>query len=174
MAIGHALGRLTVAERPTRVCFHSLTKIVERFPESDVVEFITALNQLHQYHGIAAEMETAARDRHDERQATVSYTIDVTGVYDMPLAVDRLVRRDDVDAVVVLAAVVTGDTDHDQVVTRASSHTLSQISVDRDTPVGFGVTGPGMSGAEASERTEYGVTASMRLDLHEQVPAISQ
>lgn len=121
------------------------------------------------YPDIAAEMETTARSRIDERDAVVEQTVDVNGVYEMPLAADRLARRDDIDAVVALAAVVTGDTDHDQVVTHASARTLAQISVDRDTPVGFGVTGPGMSGAEAADRTSYGETAvDAALDLHEQ------
>lgn len=118
------------------------------------------------YPDITEEMEAAVRARIDERDATVSHTITVAGVYDMPLAVDRLARRDDVDAVVALGAVVTGDTDHDQVVTHTSARQLSRISVDRDTPVGFGVTGPAMSGAEAAERTNYGASAvDAALDL---------
>lgn len=123
------------------------------------------------YPDIAAEMEAAARDRVEQRDATVTHTVDVHGVYEMPLAADRLTRQDDVDVVVALAAVVTGDTDHDQVVTHASAHSLSRISVNRDTPIGFGVTGPGMSGAEAHERTEYGESAvDAALDLHCQLP----
>jgi len=111
------------------------------------------------YPELADGMATAVRDRIEDRGAAVSTTIDVNGVYDMPLAIDRPARHQGVDAVVVLAAVVTGDTDHDQMVTDAAAHQLSAISVERATPVGFGVIGLGMSGAEAAERTDYGATA---------------
>ncbi len=36
------------------------------------------------------------------------------GSYDTPLAADRLARRSDIDAVAVLGAIISGDTDHDR------------------------------------------------------------
>ena len=59
----------------------------------------------------------------------------------------------------VVGAVVTGDTDHDRVIADTAAQKLSEISLDRDTPVTFGVAGPGMSGAEARERVEKGAEA---------------
>jgi len=61
--------------------------------------------------------------------------------------------------VAVLGAVVTGDTDHGQVVTHTAADKLGDVSLDRDTPVAFGVIGPDMSSAEAHERIEYAVNA---------------
>jgi 6,7-dimethyl-8-ribityllumazine synthase len=83
----------------------------------------------------------------------------VPGSYDTPLAADGLARRDDIDAVVALGAIITGDTDHDQVIADAAAHKLSDVSLDRDTPVTFGIIGPGMSQDEADARVEYGATA---------------
>jgi len=85
--------------------------------------------------------------------------VPVPGAYDAPLAADRLARRDDVEAVAVVGAVVTGDTDHDRVIADAAAEALVRVSLDRDTPVTFGVSGPGMSGAEARERVEKGAEA---------------
>jgi 6,7-dimethyl-8-ribityllumazine synthase len=108
---------------------------------------------------VTEPMEEAARAAAEDADATVVETVHIPGVYDAPLAADRLARRGDVDAVAVVGAVVTGDTDHDQVISHATAQRLSDVSLDRDTPVAFGVTGPGMSGAEARERTDKGAVA---------------
>ena len=86
-------------------------------------------------------------------------TVHVPGAYDSPLAADRLARRDDVDAVAVVGAIKSGDTDHDQVIGNAMAQGLTDVSLDRDTPVTLGVTGPGMSMDEARARTDYGAAA---------------
>ena len=113
-----------------------------------------------QYNSAVTEpMAAAARDAAGERDATIDETLPVPGVYDAPLAADRLARRDDVDAVAVVGAIVTGDTDHDRVIGDATARALTRVSLDRDTPVTFGVSGPGMSGAEARERAEKGAEA---------------
>jgi 6,7-dimethyl-8-ribityllumazine synthase len=108
---------------------------------------------------VTAEMETEARSAIEEHGAQLCELVYVPGAYDSPLAADRLARREDVDAVVVLGAIVTGDTDHDQVIARSTAQQLSAVSLDRDTPVTLGVSGPGMSGAEARERVDNGATA---------------
>jgi 6,7-dimethyl-8-ribityllumazine synthase len=103
---------------------------------------------------VTAEMEDAALSAADERDAEVVDVTSVPGAYDAPLAADRLARRDDVDAVAVVGAIVTGDTNHDEVIGNATAQKLTDVSLERDTPVTLGVTGPGMSGAEARERVE--------------------
>ncbi|ELZ73306.1 6,7-dimethyl-8-ribityllumazine synthase [Haloferax sp. Atlit-10N] len=108
---------------------------------------------------VTEQMEEAARDAAAERDAEVVETIQVPGAYDSPLAADRLARRDDIDAVAVVGAIVTGDTDHDRVIADATAKSLTEVSLDRDKPVSFGVSGPGMSGAEARERVSKGAEA---------------
>jgi 6,7-dimethyl-8-ribityllumazine synthase len=108
---------------------------------------------------VTEPMAEAAREAAAEADAEVVETIRVPGTYDAPLAADRLARRDDVDAVAVVGAIVTGDTDHDRVIGDATARALTRVSLDRDVPVTFGVSGPGMSGAEARERIEKGAEA---------------
>lgn len=105
------------------------------------------------------EMADRARQAAADHGAEVVAERTVPGAFDTPLAADRLARREDVAAVAVVGAVVTGDTDHDQVVARSAADGLRDVSLDRDTPVTLGVTGPGMSGAEARERRDYGARA---------------
>lgn len=101
-------------------------------------------------------MEATAREAIADANADLVATNTVPGSYDTPLAADRLARREDVDAVAVIGAIITGDTDHDQVIARSAATGLTQVSLDRDTPVTFGVIGPGMTAAEARERADHG------------------
>ncbi|MFB6092623.1 MAG: 6,7-dimethyl-8-ribityllumazine synthase [Haloquadratum sp.] len=108
---------------------------------------------------VTDRMAAAAREAAAERGAEIGNELAVPGVYDSPLAADRLARRDDIDAVAVVGAVVTGDTDHDRVIADATAQSLTDVSLERDKPVTFGVSGPGQSGAEARERVEKGAEA---------------
>jgi len=120
---------------------------------------------------VTEQMESEARETAADVGAEVVETVRVPGSYDAPLAADRLARRDDVDAVAVVGAIVTGDTDHDQVIGDATAQALTRVSLDRDTPVTFGVSGPGMSGAEARERVHKGADAvEAAVDLTEELP----
>ena len=105
---------------------------------------------------VTESMEQQAIDAAEQHNVEVAEIIHIPGAYDSPLAADRLARRDDIDAVAVLGAIVTGDTDHDQVIGTATTQSLTEVSLDRDTPVLLGITGPGMSGAEARERISIG------------------
>src|SRR6056297_4146861 len=120
---------------------------------------------------VTTEMQAAAEEAAADRDVEIVDTLEVPGAYDSPLAADRLARRDDVDAVAVVGAIVTGDTDHDHVIASATAEQLTRVSLDRDTPVTFGVSGPGMSGAEARERIDKGAEAAhAAIDLTEELP----
>ena len=108
---------------------------------------------------VTEDMERAAIEAAEASDATVVETVHVPGAYDSPLAADRLARRDDIDAVAVIGAIITGDTDHDQVIGSATAQRLTDVSLERDTPVTLGVTGPGMSADEARARIEKGAEA---------------
>ncbi|MEF8799862.1 MAG: 6,7-dimethyl-8-ribityllumazine synthase [Halolamina sp.] len=120
---------------------------------------------------VTEQMAEAATDAAADRGVELTSTVRVPGVYDTPLAADRLARQDGVDAVTVVGAVVTGDTDHDQTIADATAESLQEVGLERDTPVTFGVTGPGQSGAEARERVEKGAAAvDAAVDLVEALP----
>ncbi len=108
---------------------------------------------------ITERMAERAHETAAERGATVVETVDVPGSYDTPLVADRLARREDIDAVAVLGAIITGDTDHDQIIGHAVAEGLTEVSLERDTPVTLGVTGPGMTTEEARARIDRGADA---------------
>ncbi|MFC7215274.1 6,7-dimethyl-8-ribityllumazine synthase [Saliphagus sp. GCM10025334] len=120
---------------------------------------------------ITKRMEAAALEAAEAAEVEVYDVVSVPGVYDAPLAADRLARLEAVDAVVVIGTVITGDTDHDQVITDAAAGRLADVSLERDTPVTLGVTGPGMSAAEARERVENAAKAvDGAIELVEELP----
>jgi 6,7-dimethyl-8-ribityllumazine synthase len=86
--------------------------------------------------------------------AKVGQVIHVPGVYDMPLAVKKMLAKKEIDAVVALGAVIEGETGHDQIVIGQASRKLTDLSVEFEKPVGLGITGPGMSRLQAEDRIE--------------------
>lgn len=108
---------------------------------------------------IIDQMETLARERADELDASVTDTIHVPGAYDVVLPADRLARRDDIDAVVTIGSIVAGATDHDSVIGHAVATQLQAVARERDTPVTLGIAGPGMTADVARDRVDYGAGA---------------
>ncbi|GAB6945661.1 6,7-dimethyl-8-ribityllumazine synthase [Vulcanisaeta sp. JCM 14467] len=86
--------------------------------------------------------------------AEVTYVAKVPGTYDMPIIVDELLRRDDVDAVAAIGAVIQGETKHDEVVAHQAARKLMDLSVEHRKPVGMGIIGPGANRMQALERAE--------------------
>jgi len=84
--------------------------------------------------------------------AQVTHVVRVPGTFEIPLGVHRLLRRTDVDAAVALGAVVRGETDHDTLIAHAVARKLLDLQMELDKPIGFGITGPGMTRAQAKAR----------------------
>jgi 6,7-dimethyl-8-ribityllumazine synthase len=86
--------------------------------------------------------------------ATVEKVLKVPGAFDMPLAIKKLLGMDEIDAVVTLGTVLKGDTDHDQVVAQHAARKMMDLALEYGKPVSLGVSGPGMTRAEATERID--------------------
>lgn len=86
----------------------------------------------------------------------VTKVISVPGVYDMPLAIKKLLEDKAIDGVVTLGCVIEGETDHDQIVIQHAARKIIDLSLQYDKPVSLGITGPGMTRLQAEERIEKG------------------
>ncbi|MGH7841754.1 MAG: 6,7-dimethyl-8-ribityllumazine synthase [Candidatus Binataceae bacterium] len=86
--------------------------------------------------------------------AEVSHVIHVPGVFDMPLAVKKLLKRRDVDGVAILGAVIKGDTNHDELITAPVASAAVNLAIQFDKPIGLGITGPGMDRMQALDRID--------------------
>ncbi|PKK81482.1 MAG: 6,7-dimethyl-8-ribityllumazine synthase [Thermoplasmata archaeon HGW-Thermoplasmata-2] len=86
--------------------------------------------------------------------ANVGGVVKVPGVFDMPLAIKKLLKRSDIDGVVTLGAVIEGETEHDQIVIQHASRKAADLSLEYEKPVALGITGPGMTRLQAHDRID--------------------
>ena len=63
----------------------------------------------------------------------------VPGAWELPIAVRRAMATERYEAVVALGAVVRGDTPHFDYVAGEASRGISQVSLEHDIPIGFGI-----------------------------------
>ncbi len=86
--------------------------------------------------------------------AEVAYVLKVPGVFETPMGALALLKRDDVDAVVALGAVIQGATKHDELVANQAARKLLDLGLEYGKPVTLGIIGPGASRSQALERVE--------------------
>ena len=89
----------------------------------------------------------------------ITQIVKVPGVFDMGLAIKKLLERNDIDGVVALGAVIEGETEHDDIVIQHASRKIADLAIEFGKPVGLGITGPGMSRLQAEARIERGKAA---------------
>lgn len=63
----------------------------------------------------------------------------VPGAFELTAAANALAKRDDIDAVVALGCIISGETNHDQYIANAVAQGLTMITVQTGVPVAFGV-----------------------------------
>ena len=86
--------------------------------------------------------------------AEITQTVKIPGVFDMGLAVKKLLERKDIDGVVTLGAVIEGETEHDDIVIQHATRKIADLAVEYGKPVGLGISGPGMTRLQAQDRIE--------------------
>jgi len=86
--------------------------------------------------------------------AEINNVVKVPGVFDMGLAVKKLLERKDVDGVVTLGAVIEGETEHDDIVIQHATRKIADLALEYNKPVGLGISGPGMTRLQAQDRIE--------------------
>ena len=116
---------------------------------------------------ITSKMLDLAIEKANVLKLNVKYTTKVPGVFDMPLLIDVLLQRKDVDAVVTLGAVIKGQTKHDELISHVTAKAIVDLSIKHQKPVTLGITGPGMSDRQAHQRirpvAERAVEAAKKL-----------
>ena len=103
---------------------------------------------------ITMMMLERAKEHAEFLGAKVEKIIKVPGVLDMPIAAKKLMQDMNIDGVVALGAVIEGETEHDEVVMQHAARKLIDLAIQYDKPLGFGITGPGMSRLQAEERID--------------------
>jgi 6,7-dimethyl-8-ribityllumazine synthase len=70
----------------------------------------------------------------------------------MPIIVDALLQKKNVDGIVTLGAIVKGQTKHDEVIAHSAANALIKLALKYKKPVSLGITGPGMQDRHAYAR----------------------
>ncbi len=102
---------------------------------------------------ITYKMLEKAREQASKVGAKIRYILYVPGSFDIPLGVERLLKKRNVDAVVTLGAVIKGDTRHDDIVAENAARLIADLSLKYSKPVTLGISGPGMTIEQARERS---------------------
>lgn len=101
---------------------------------------------------ITSKMLDIALQKAKSLNLNIKYTCKVPGVFDIPLVIDTLLQKKEVDAVVTLGAVIKGQTKHDELITNVTARALMELSIKYQKPVTLGITGPGMTNRQAQAR----------------------
>ncbi len=101
---------------------------------------------------VTSRMLSVAQEKANLMKLKISYTCKVPGAFDMPIIVDALLKKKDVDGVVTLGAIIKGQTKHDEVISHSTAKSLSDLSIKYQKPVSFGISGPGMQERHAYAR----------------------
>lgn len=104
---------------------------------------------------LTSQMEVLGKEHAAFLGASVDKVLYVPGVFDMPLAVQKLVEDKSIDAVVTIGCVIQGATKHDEIVIQHASRKIADLAMEHRKPVTLGISGPGMSRLDAHERVEY-------------------
>jgi len=118
---------------------------------------------------ITSQMLEKAKKHAIEIHADARYICYVPGSFDMPLMVEELLKKRDVDAVVTLGAIIKGQTNHDEIVASNVARLITDLSVKYSKPVSLGIAGPNMTLEQAMERVrivpERAVNAAVKMVL---------
>ena len=116
---------------------------------------------------VTSKMLERARKHAESLGADVKYICYVPGTFDMPLMIENLLQKKDVDAVVTLGAVIKGETSHDEIVANNTARLIADLSLRYGKPVTLGISGPRMSESQAKDRINAvsvrAVTAAVKM-----------
>jgi 6,7-dimethyl-8-ribityllumazine synthase len=103
---------------------------------------------------ITFQMLDKAKDHAQKIKAHVRYICFAPGSFDMPLLIEELLKKNDVDAAVTLGAVIKGETSHDDIVAENAARLIADLSLKYGKPIGLGITGPDMTLEQAKDRID--------------------
>jgi 6,7-dimethyl-8-ribityllumazine synthase len=103
---------------------------------------------------ITLEMLDNAKRQAERLHAYIRYVCYVPGSFDMPLIVEELLKKKDVDAAVTLGAIIKGETRHDEIIADNAARLIADLSIKHGKPVSLGISGPDMTLEQAKDRVE--------------------
>ncbi len=78
----------------------------------------------------------------------------VPGAMESPLALERMLKQDDVHGAVVLGIIERGETDHGLVMGQSITKAIIELQIKHNKPIGLGIIGPGAEPKHIEPRLE--------------------
>ena len=75
---------------------------------------------------VTSRMHQVAIEKAKNLKLNIKYTCKVPGIFDMPLIIDKLLEKKDVDGVVTLGAVIKGQTKHDEIIAHSTARNIAK------------------------------------------------
>ena len=103
---------------------------------------------------ITFQMLDMAINHAQKLKVELRYVCYVPGSFDMPLMIEELLKRKDIDAAITIGAIIKGETRHDNIVAENAARLIADLSLKYTKPVSLGISGPDMTIEQAKERIE--------------------
>jgi 6,7-dimethyl-8-ribityllumazine synthase len=95
-----------------------------------------------------------ARDEAVSKNAEVTEAVWVPGSMEAPLALERLLMREDVDGAIALGIIERGQTQHGLVMGQSVTRAIIELQIKHNKPIGLGIIGPGAEPEHIEPRLE--------------------
>lgn len=103
---------------------------------------------------ITLQMLNTAINQAQKVNVELRYICYVPGSFDMPLMIEELLKRKDIDAAITIGAIIRGETRHDNIVAENAARLIADLSLKYGKPVSLGISGPDMTIEQARDRIE--------------------
>jgi 6,7-dimethyl-8-ribityllumazine synthase len=103
---------------------------------------------------ITFQMLAVAVNQAHKANLELRYICYVPGSFAMPLMVEELLKRKDIDAAITIGAIIKGETRHDNIVAENAARLIADLSLKYGKPVSLGISGPDMTIEQAKDRIE--------------------
>ncbi len=113
-------------------------------------KFAIVVGQFHKAHGEA--MVDEAQKAATEFGLEVAEIVWVHGSLEKPLALKRLLVRDDIDGAIALGIIEKGETSHGLVMGHAVTSAIIALEIDLMKPIGVGILGPDIQPSQIPAR----------------------
>lgn len=95
-----------------------------------------------------------AMDEANSNDSEICEVVWVPGSMEAPLALERLLKRNDVDAAITLGIIERGETKHGLVMGQAVTRAIIDLQIKHNKPIGLGIIGPGAENHHIEPRLE--------------------
>ena len=95
-----------------------------------------------------------ATDEATKGELAVDEVVWVPGAMEVPLALDRLLSREDIEGAACLGIIEKGQTQHGLVMGQAVIKSIIELQIVHEKPIGLGIIGPGAEPEHIEPRLE--------------------